>query len=159
MVSGGEPFRLEPFVITGQLAAEHRGHVHDDDRCPCRVRIHVQQMVDADVEPASSRASRTAAASTCFASIDEAAGKHPPPVPRLDGAADQHDVIVAVADDRADRDLRILVEDEPAAPADEPVRFGRLERPQIEVAAAERTEAVGTFVVGQHRPSALVGRL
>ena len=49
-----------------------------------------------------------------FATIDEAAGEHPLPIARLDRAADEDDVIVGVADDRADRDLRILIEDEPA---------------------------------------------
>jgi hypothetical protein len=59
-------------------------------------------------------------------------------------------VAVGVADDRADRDLRILIEDEAATDADQTVRLRRLEVPQLEVGAAERAETVGTFVVWQH---------
>ena len=75
-----------------------------------------------------------AAACHLFAPIDVAAGKHPPAVARLDGAAHEHDVVALVADDRADGDLRIEIEHEAAARADEARRLARLQQPSAPAA-------------------------
>ena len=120
-----KPLRLEPFVIARELSAQHRRHVDDDHRRPAGIRIDVQQMIEADVEARFFARLADGGRRHQFAAIDESARKHPLPIAGLDRPPDEHDLIVAVADDRADGDLRILIEDEPASRADQPVRFRR----------------------------------
>ena len=81
--------------------------------------------VDPDVEPGFLARLAHGGRLHLLAAIDVAAGEHPLAVAGLDRAPDEHDVIALVADDGADRDLRIEVEDEPAAHADQARRFGR----------------------------------
>ena len=90
--------------------------------------------------PHSSRASRTAATGQRLAAIDVSARKHPSAVARLDGAPHQDDPIAGDLDDRADGDLRVEIEDEPAPRADRPLRFGALQQAAFERAAASRAE-------------------
>src|SRR5262249_36007218 len=81
-----------------------------------------------------------------LAAVDVAAGKHPLAVARLDRAPHE-DERAARVDDRADGDLRIDVEDEPAARARRPLRLARLEQTPLERAAAARAEAVRVRLV------------
>src|SRR5204862_883576 len=98
------------------------------------------------------------------AAIDVAAGKHPFAVAGLDGATDEHDAARLAADDRADRDLGIDVEDEAARAADEPLGLGRFQQLALERPAAPWTKSIGVRVVvrlqrewrrrpGRHGPS------
>ena len=56
-----------------------------------------------------------------FSAIDESTRTYPLPVARLDCASHEDDVLVLVENDRRDRDLRILVEDESALNTHEPI--------------------------------------
>src|SRR4029453_7169009 len=85
-----------------------------------------------------------------FAAIDESSWKHPFAVAGLDGATDQDDLVIAVADDGANRDLRILIEDESAARADQTIGFALLDRAQLQVGSAKRAMAIRALVVRQH---------
>ena len=78
-----------------------------------------------------------------FTTIDVAARKHPQSVSRFDRPADEHDLSAGGADDRADGNLGIEIDDLPARHADRPFRFGRLELAHLEATAAGRAEAVG----------------
>ena len=105
-------------------AAEHRRRIHDDDRRTARIRIDVDQVVDRISRPVSSRASRTAAPSP-LAAIHVPARKHPSRS-RARWRGGRGRAVALVADDRPDGNLRVEIEDEPAARADQPLGLGRL---------------------------------
>src|SRR5690606_15149727 len=117
---------------------------------PSGVREHVQQAVDADLEPRLLARLPYGGVGHDLAAIDVAAREHPAAVARFDGPADQDDVPPVVADDRPDRHLRVEIEDEAAGAADEAVGLARPERARLEWTAAERAEPVGTFLVHRH---------
>jgi hypothetical protein len=75
-------------------------------------------------------------------------------VARLDGAPDEHDPGVLRADDGADRDLGIEIENGAAPGAYETVRLAGLEQPRLEPAAA-----FGTVPVGLHHRHRRLSRI
>ena len=79
--------------------------------------------------------------------IDVATRKDPFAVTRFDAAAQEDEPILDRADDGADRDLRIQVEDEPTCSADETLGFTLLEQAPFERAAAAWAEPVAVRVV------------
>ena len=89
------------------------------------VRVDVDEAVEPDVEPALLARLADGGAEHFLAAIDVAAGEHPLAVARLDRPPHEHDPAVAGPDDRADRDLRVQVQDEAARGADQPLGLGR----------------------------------
>ncbi len=60
------------------------------------VRVDVDERVDADVEAGLLARLTDRGARDLLAAIDVAAREHPQAVPRLDGAAHEHELLVAV---------------------------------------------------------------
>jgi hypothetical protein len=62
-------------------------------------------------------------------------------------------VIVAVEDDGRDGHFGILVEDESALDAHEPIGLGWFQRAKFQIGATQRAEAVRTLIVWMHSGS------
>src|SRR5262245_46419051 len=116
--------RLGGLIVDAQRPANRRRGVDDDDRRAAKIGVNVDQRVEPDVEAAFLARLADRGIGERLAAIDVAAGKHPLAVPWLDRAADEHDAVIRGFDDRADGDLRIEVDNEPAARADGSLWFG-----------------------------------
>src|SRR5262245_46083611 len=141
---------LEAFVVTGERPAGHRRDVHDDDGSNAGIRIHVEQAIDPDVDSRLLACLSDRGCKDLFTAIDESARADPLAVSRIDRSSHQDDLVAPVTDDRRDGNLGILVEDESAPDADEAIRFGWLDRAQLEIRAAHRAEAVWALIVRMH---------
>jgi peptide deformylase len=142
--------RFETFVIGAQRAADRRRRVDDDDRRATGVRIDVHEAVDADVEPAFLARLAHGRGEQRLTAIDVPAGEDPFPVARFDRAPDEHEAFRrrrGDANDGADGNLRIEVEDEAALRADEPLRLAGLQPPALEETAASRAKPVRVRIV------------
>src|SRR5258708_5416621 len=112
LVRREEP-RLEAFLVAAELATQRRRGVYDDDHRGFGIRVDVHQAVEADLESRFFPRFADGRLRQLFASVDKPSGEHPEPVSRLDRAAHEHEPRIRRGDDRADRDFRIEVEDEP----------------------------------------------
>ena len=134
-------------MVQMQLA---RGPVDDEvlaeqAAVPGEVAVDVHQAVQPDDEPALFAGLAQRGHLDGLAAIDVAAGEDPLPVSGFDGALDQHDLAAAAdANDRADGNLRIEIEHEPARiiRAYEPFRLRNLQHARLERAAAHGAELI-----------------
>src|SRR5678816_1777719 len=145
-----EEASFEALVITRQAATDDCGRVDDDHRGAAGIRIHVDQVIQPDLQTSFFAGLANRSGCDFFAAIDETSRKDPLPVARLDCPTNEHKVVALVADDGSDRDLGIEIKDEAAAHADEAFRLVRAQHPAFEVAATHRAVAVGAFVMRKH---------
>src|SRR5688572_5067758 len=141
---------LQPFVVALQCATQDGSLVDDDDGGPARVRVDVDQLLEPDFEAGFLPRLADGGGMDLLAAIHVAARKHPFAVAWLDGPAHQHDPALLVADDGAHGHFRVQIEDESTSHADQPLRFGRLQRPRFETAATHRAITVRALVVRVH---------
>jgi len=146
-----EPPRFETLIVNLQGPADQRRGKDDDDRRPPWIGVDVDEVVDAHCKAALLARFALRGGEDLFAAIDVAAGEYPFAVARFDRATHQQNAPLRVADDRADRNLRIQVEHVPTRRTDQAIRIARLEASRLESAAAHRaeTEDIGHVVLAR----------
>src|SRR4051812_18356104 len=83
--------RLQALVVDAQRPAKNGRRVHRDDGCAPRIRIDVDERVDAHVESAFLARLAGRGDGQGFTAVDVAAGKHPLAISGFDGTSDEHD--------------------------------------------------------------------
>jgi hypothetical protein len=139
--------RLDSFVIDLEGAPDCSRRIHDDDRRAAGIRIHVDEIIQLDVEAAFLARLAARGGGQRFAAIDVTAGEYPHAVSGFNRPSDQHDAIGPGPDNRADRDLRIQIVDVAAVRADRAMWLAGFHFAPLGRSAAAQAEPVTVRLV------------